>query len=230
MLFPHHPHPLSSSEPIQHVLQKMNDTLQHWADFVSGDGVHVRLMDDGITAFASRSKCISFCEVRLLQENARVVHVHLHFFNLKTSIRHKIIHELKELLCKPDSADVYLADLAIKDPQASLEFLEQVKVAMRPLSMLLMRDDDHYFFTSTEKDHQFADFTRPVGWGRGEFLVGNHMRRHTCYWDTTLPGTEYLANNGLTSLRQIGFDKLCNARAAQVTVYIKWIEKRTSNS
>lgn len=219
VLFPHHPHPLSSLEPIHHVLQKMNDILQHWADFVSGDGVHVRLMDDGVTAFAARSKCISFCEVRLLQENARVVHVHLHFFNLRTSIRHKIIHELKEILCKPDPADMYLADLAIKDPHAgaaSWEYLEQIRVVMRPLSILLMRDPEHYFFTSTNKDHQLAEFIRPVGWGRGEFIVGNYMRRHTCYWDTTLPGTEYLANNGLTSLRQIGFDKLCNARAAQV--------------
>lgn len=226
VLFPHHPHPLSSLEPIHHVLQKMNDVLQHWADFVSGDGdggVHVRLMDDdGVTAFAARSKCISFCEVRLLQENARVVHVRLHFFNLRTSIRHKIIHELKEILCKPDPADMYLADLAIKDPHAagaaSWEYLEQIRVVMRPLSILLMRDPEHYFFTSTDKDHQLAEFIRPVGWGRGEFIVGNYMRRHTCYWDTSLPGTEYLANNGLTSLRQIGFDKLCNARAAQVCV------------
>ncbi|KAI7869277.1 hypothetical protein BDF14DRAFT_1880142 [Spinellus fusiger] len=175
------------------------------------------------------NKYMQFCEVRICRDKDRIISVRLLFFNTSISRREEVIEEVKRMLIiHPVEQESTMRELEVKSaatPDSDENQLVSVKIIHRPISLLLMRDAEHYMASAEQIENQQTQINKmwyinSTFWLTGEFLVRNYLYHRAWHWEVEDYQTDIYVQNKLMGLQALAFDYLCKARLSQSYIIV----------
>ncbi|KAI8143131.1 hypothetical protein BJV82DRAFT_611484 [Fennellomyces sp. T-0311] len=209
------------------VLDRLHDLLYQNTDFISNRGTFVK-----ITPPTDTDPCCRLFEIRITHEGLRTIHVDIRFFNTPMDVRMQIMDQFMHILSTQIQFDEeeILTELEISSPSQpsnkSQQSLPLIKIAKRPLSSLLMRDPEHYFGNTKDREDYYNRRPSTEILLAGEYIARNYMRRQRWSWDTHIVTTAMNANDfyGLQPLQDLAFERLCHARIKEGYILVSFGE------